>query len=137
LLNTLPQGLDTVVGERGVRLSGGQRQRIGVARALYRHPPLLILDEATSALDGVTEQLVMADIQRQRQDQTLMVIAHRLATIRHCDQILLLNEGRVAEIGSWEELEQRSALFRQLATAAAMSGAPQSSNEPIGSEVTS
>lgn len=137
LLNTLPQGVDTIVGERGVRLSGGQRQRIGIARALYRHPPLLILDEATSALDGVTEQLVMAAIQQQRRDQTLLVIAHRLATIRHCDQLLLLNEGRVAEIGTWEELEQRSTLFRQLTTAAAMSAAPQSVGELDGATVAS
>ena len=137
LLNTLPQGLDTVVGERGVRLSGGQRQRIGIARALYRHPPVLILDEATSALDGVTEQLVMANVQRQRRDQTVLVIAHRLATIRHCDQILLLNEGRVAEIGSWEELEQRSALFRELASAAAMAAAPQPVGVPAEAPVAS
>jgi len=115
LLRSLPNGLETVVGERGVRLSGGQRQRIGIARALYRRPPVLVLDEATSALDGVTERLVMRAIRRQQSDQTLVVIAHRLATVRGCDQIVLMEEGKVAEAGTWDELLRRSARFRELA----------------------
>ncbi|MCR4589524.1 MAG: ABC transporter ATP-binding protein/permease [Lachnospiraceae bacterium] len=94
-VRSLPEGLDTVVGERGVRLSGGQRQRIGIARALYGDPEILVLDEATSALDSETEAAVMEAIDRQHGKKTLMIIAHRLTTIRNCDYIYRVEKGRV------------------------------------------
>ncbi|HEX8381458.1 MAG TPA: ABC transporter ATP-binding protein [Allosphingosinicella sp.] len=93
----LPEGLDTYVGERGVRLSGGQRQRIGLARALYRRPRLLILDEATSALDETTERAVLAALQDLRKDMTLVTVAHRATTLAACDRLILVENGRVSE----------------------------------------
>lgn len=95
----LPQGLDTIVGERGVRLSGGQRQRIGIARALYHDPAVLVLDEATSALDVVTERDVMGAVNALHGDKTILIVAHRLSTVEHCDYIFRLEHGRVAECG--------------------------------------
>jgi ATP-binding cassette subfamily C protein len=111
----LPRGLETTVGERGVRLSGGQRQRIAVARALYRDPSLLLLDEATSALDGATEEAVMDAVFGLGRERTLVVVAHRLSTVRRCDRIVVLQNGRVAARGEWDELLDRSDLFRLLA----------------------
>jgi ATP-binding cassette subfamily B protein len=93
----LPEGLQTYVGERGVRLSGGQRQRIGLARALYRRPRLLILDEATSALDEGTERAVLAAIQALRGDMTLVTVAHRATTLAACDRLIRVEGGRVSE----------------------------------------
>ena len=113
---SLPDGYETVVGERGVRLSGGQRQRIGVARALYRVPRILVLDEATSALDNRTEARVMENIAGfLRQESTLIVIAHRIGTVTGCAQILVLENGSVAGIGSYEDLEKGSRAFRKVA----------------------
>ena len=103
----LPEGLDTVVGERGVRLSGGERQRIALARALLQAPDLLILDEATSALDEENERAVQAALDALHGDLTVVVIAHRLSTVRHADRIFVLDGGRVVEEGGWEVLVQR------------------------------
>ncbi|MDF2234567.1 ABC transporter ATP-binding protein [Albimonas sp. CAU 1670] len=111
----LPQGYDTLVGDRGVRLSGGQRQRVGIARALYRDPSLLILDEATSALDTVTERQVMEGIEAAGRGRTVITVAHRLTTVRGCDEIFLLEHGRVAARGDFETLLATSPLFREMA----------------------
>jgi ATP-binding cassette, subfamily B, bacterial PglK len=111
----LPLGYQTVVGERGVRLSGGQRQRIGIARALYRDPALLIMDEATSALDNITERVVMEAVQNIRADKTIILIAHRLSTVRTCDTIFLLEHGQVVAQGSYDELVSGNETFRKMA----------------------
>ena len=109
--NELPQQYQTTVGERGVRLSGGQRQRIGIARALYQNPQVLILDEATSALDNLTEQAVMEAVNNLGQDITIILIAHRLSTVRQCDQIYLLERGEVKACGTYDELGAGSQQF--------------------------
>jgi len=113
-LEDLPGGLDTEVGDRGVRLSGGQRQRIALARALLRDPDIVILDEATSALDSVIEQGVAAAIKRRLTGHTLIVIAHRLSTIRDADLILVFEGGRIVESGTWDELIERGGAFQDL-----------------------
>jgi ATP-binding cassette, subfamily B, bacterial MsbA len=113
-IGQLPEGFDTVLGERGTRLSGGQRQRIAIARALLRDPPILILDEATSALDTESERLVQQAIDRLMQDRTVLVIAHRLATVRDADEIVVLDEGRVVQRGSHEALYRAGGLYRRL-----------------------
>jgi ABC-type multidrug transport system fused ATPase/permease subunit len=115
----LPQGYATVVGERGVRLSGGQRQRIGIARALYHDPDVLVLDEATSALDNITEQAVMEAVRNIGRAKTIIMIAHRLSTVRDCDQIFLLERGQVSAQGTYDELVEHSAMFRRMAGKAA------------------
>jgi ATP-binding cassette, subfamily B, bacterial MsbA len=113
-IRQLPQGFDTVLGERGTRLSGGQRQRIAIARALLRDPPILILDEATSALDTESERLVQQAIDRLMRERTVLVIAHRLATVRDADEIVVLDEGRVAQRGTHDELYRAGGLYRRL-----------------------
>jgi ABC-type multidrug transport system fused ATPase/permease subunit len=115
VVNDLPQGYATTVGERGVRLSGGQRQRIGIARALYHNPQVLILDEATSALDNLTEQAVMEAVNNLGHDITIILIAHRLSTVRQCDQIYLLERGVVKAQGTFEELSENNTQFKLMA----------------------
>jgi ABC-type bacteriocin/lantibiotic exporter with double-glycine peptidase domain len=113
----LPKGYDTEVGERGVRLSGGQRQRIGIARALYHQPRVLVLDEATSALDNLTEQAVMEAVHNLSHEITIILIAHRLSTLRECDQIYLMDKGQIAAQGSYEELAAGNVQFHLMANA--------------------
>jgi ATP-binding cassette subfamily C protein len=115
-VGTLPDGLSTVVGERGVRLSGGQRQRVAISRALYRRPSVLVFDEGTSALDNVTEAALMDTLGMLRGERTLILVAHRLSTVRSCDRIVVVKGGRVVDTGSYDELSERSADFQDLVT---------------------
>jgi ABC-type bacteriocin/lantibiotic exporter with double-glycine peptidase domain len=96
-VSTLPEGLETTVGERGIQLSGGQRQRVGIARALYHDPAVLVLDEATSALDGETERGVMEAITALHGSKTIIIVAHRLSTVANCDRLFRLKRGKVVE----------------------------------------
>ncbi len=114
LVASLPDGLDTIVGERGAQLSGGQRQRVAIARAFLKDAPILILDEATSHLDAVNEQAVRAALDLLSRDRTTVVIAHRLSTVRDADRIIVLEDGRVAEIGSHHVLLDRKGLYARL-----------------------
>jgi ATP-binding cassette subfamily B protein len=109
-----PEGYRTLVGERGRTLSGGERQRIGIARALLKDPPILILDEATSALDAVTEAKIQEALTRLMKGRTTFVIAHRLSTIRHADKVLVMDQGRIVEQGSYSELMARGGTFTRL-----------------------
>jgi ATP-binding cassette subfamily B protein len=109
-----PEGYRTLVGERGRTLSGGERQRIGIARALLKDPPILILDEATSALDAVTEAKIQEALTRLMKGRTTFVIAHRLSTIRHADKVLVMDQGRIVEQGSYGELMARGGTFTRL-----------------------
>jgi len=114
IVNELESGYQSVVGERGVRLSGGQRQRIGIARALYHNPNILILDEATSALDSPTEKSIIESVYGLAHQKTIIMIAHRLATIKNCDQIIVMEEGVLVDQGSYDELSDRSPYFKKL-----------------------
>ncbi len=114
VINNLPEKYQTTIGERGVRLSGGQRQRIGIARALYNNPKLLILDEATSALDNITEKIVMNALNKIGDDITVILIAHRLTTVRNCDKIFLLEKGELKAEGSFEDLLKTSRYFQDM-----------------------
>ena len=110
----LPEQYQTPVGERGIRLSGGQRQRIGIARAMYNDPDVLILDEATSALDNLTEQAVMEAVQKLGKRKTIILIAHRLSTVKHCDRIYMLERGKIIGSGSYEQLVAENSRFRAM-----------------------
>lgn len=113
----MPEGFGTMVGERGVRLSGGQRQRIGIARALYNNPGIIVFDEATSALDNLTEQEVVKAINELTGTKTILLIAHRISTVRNCDQILVLDRGRMVGLGNYDTLYSDNAAFRRLVDA--------------------
>ena len=115
-VDALPDAAETVVGERGMRLSGGQRQRIAIARALYSDPSVLILDEGTSALDNTTEAELMEALEDASRDRTVIIVAHRLSTVRQADRIVFLDDGKVVDIGRFDELLERNAAFRRLAT---------------------
>jgi ABC-type multidrug transport system fused ATPase/permease subunit len=115
----LPDGYDTMVGERGMRLSGGQRQRIGIARALYRRPQLLILDEATSALDGATEGAFFSALREQLRGRTVISIAHRITTTRDFDRVVLVDHGEVVEQGSYQDVVEKRGRFGVLFDASA------------------
>ena len=117
VVDNLPKGYDTLVGERGVRLSGGQRQRIGIARALYHRPRVLVLDEATSALDNLTEQAVMDAVHNLSGEITIIIIAHRLTTVRECERIYVLEHGRKVSDGTYGELNSSDERFRAMAKA--------------------
>jgi len=110
----LPDGYDTVVGERGYRLSGGEKQRIALARVLLRDPRILVLDEATSALDTVSERLIQAALERVEKGRTTLAVAHRLSTILRADLILVYQDGRIVERGRHEELLRQGGLYAQL-----------------------
>jgi ABC-type multidrug transport system fused ATPase/permease subunit len=114
-LERLPEGYQTRLGERGVRLSGGERQRVGLARALYLQPELLLLDEATSALDQATEGRIVATLRELASACTLITVAHRLTSVKPCDRILVLEQGRIVDQGPYQELLERSPAFRELA----------------------
>jgi ABC-type multidrug transport system fused ATPase/permease subunit len=111
----LSDGYDTIVGERGVRLSGGQRQRIGIARALYHNADFFVFDEATSALDNLTEREVMSAINALPGDKTILMVAHRLSTVKVCDRIVVLDTGQIVGIGSWAELMETNPAFQKIA----------------------
>jgi ATP-binding cassette, subfamily B, bacterial MsbA len=110
----LPQGYQTVVGEKGVKLSGGERQRLAIARAILRDPPLLILDEATSALDTESERVVQLALANLMKNRTTIVIAHRLSTIQQADRIMVLARGSIAEVGTHDELLRHGGQYKRL-----------------------
>ena len=115
LVKNLDKGLETIVGEHGARLSGGQRQRVGIARALYHKPEVLVMDEATSALDNITEKQVTKAIESLIGERTIIMIAHRLTTVMNCDRLYLMEHGKIIKEGTYEELVEKSELFREMA----------------------
>ncbi|GAB3578081.1 ABC transporter ATP-binding protein [Calidifontibacter terrae] len=129
LVNDLPDGVDTRVGERGSRLSGGQRQRLGIARALYRRPSVLVLDEATSALDNVTEHEITATMRSLSGTTTTILVAHRLSSVKHVDQLAFLSSGRVEAVGTFSEVARKSAHFSRLVSLGRLDNEEISSGE--------
>jgi ATP-binding cassette subfamily B protein len=113
-IQQMPQGYDTIVGERGQKLSGGQRQRIAIARAILKNPPILILDEATSAVDNETEAAIQKSLQVITKDRTTIAIAHRLSTIRNCDRIYVMDKGQIVEEGKHDELLALQGIYYSL-----------------------
>ncbi|MFT4994263.1 MAG: ATP-binding cassette subfamily B protein [Paraglaciecola sp.] len=114
-IQTLPQGYETNLGERGVRLSGGQKQRISIARAILADRPILLLDEATSSLDAANEQHVKSALEELMKDKTTLIIAHRLATVIHADRIVVMDKGQIVAVGTHHELVEQNALYREFA----------------------
>jgi ABC-type multidrug transport system fused ATPase/permease subunit len=114
-VNSLHNKYDTNVGDRGIRMSGGQRQRIGIARALYLKPTILVLDEATSALDSITEQVIIETIRSLSHKITIIMIAHRLSTVRECDTIYVMDKGNIVDSGAYSDLIESNLKFRQMA----------------------
>jgi ABC-type multidrug transport system fused ATPase/permease subunit len=114
LISDLPDGLDTKVGERGVKLSGGERQRIGIARAVFQKPKVIIFDEATSSLDNITQEKITNTLKKLQAGRTIIIVAHRLKTVMHCDRILLLVNGEVAGFDSFNELMLINTKFTEL-----------------------
>ena len=115
-ISSLPNGLETIVGERGIKLSGGEKQRVAIARALYHAPELLIFDEATSALDRKTEQELSRAIDGLHGQKTMIIVAHRMTTVKSCDRIVFLRNGHIEACGSMEELLRENAEFRKLSS---------------------
>ena len=111
---SLPDGLDTVVGEQGVKLSGGERQRVAIARVLLKNPAILIFDEATSSLDTKTEHLIQKNIEEISSNATTLIIAHRLSTVVHADEIIVLDQGKIVERGTHQTLLKHDGLYAQL-----------------------
>jgi ATP-binding cassette subfamily C protein len=115
LIKQLPDGLDTIIGENGTRLSGGQRQRVGIARALYHDPEVLVMDEATSALDNITEKQITDAIESLKGERTLIMIAHRLTTVKNCDMLYFMEDGKIVEQGTYDDLVHSNVRFREMA----------------------
>jgi ABC-type transport system involved in Fe-S cluster assembly fused permease/ATPase subunit len=113
-INGLPDGWDTVVGERGLKLSGGEKQRVAIARALLKDPPVVLLDEATSALDSVTERSVQEALNALGKNRTVLVIAHRLGTVQHADEIVVLSDGQIVEKGTHKELWHKGGAYAKM-----------------------
>ena len=139
-LEQLPQGFHTFLGERGIRLSGGQRQRIAIARAILRDPAVLLLDEATSSLDAESERLVQEALEELMQGRTTLIIAHRLATVRKVDQILVMDQGRIVARGRHDELVAEHGLYARLAALQFRDSVPvaaeESATDPFGRAAT-
>lgn len=131
-VRSLPQGLDTMLGERGVRLSGGQRQRIGIARALYHDPEVLVLDEATSALDNESEREITRAMESLLGEKTLIIIAHRLSTVKRCDRLVLLAHGAIVDSGTFGELMARCGEFRELVRLGELTGMAADESPGVG-----
>lgn len=133
VIDSLPEGLDTVLGERGTSLSGGQRQRVAIARAMVRQSPIVILDEATSALDNKSEAVVQKALDALMQDKTVFVIAHRLSTIRNADKIAVINEGNLVELGNHDELLQKeNGQYKMLYEMQFRKGVNEGENKEVG-----
>jgi len=124
-VESLPQGIDTVLGHNATQLSGGQRQRLAIARALYKDAPILLLDEATSALDTESERLVQEALQRLMQNRTTLIVAHRLSTIQHADRIVVMDHGHIAEQGNHDQLMALDGLYARLQNLAQRSSTPE------------
>ena len=131
LIASLPEGYDTVVGERGYRFSGGEKQRMAIARTVLRNPPVLVLDEATSSLDTQTEFAVQRELERLAEGRTTITIAHRLSTVRDADQIVVLDRGRIVERGTHDELLERGGAYAAL-VARDLTEQPVEGSSPTG-----